>query len=150
MLKLILFDHLYAVMIWQMRLEKDPQETYLVILSRVNMWDIRALQQPKWGNQSASSIQTLGLVTDAWQVFWGGQSRPKIYLASSISYQLYSSILMSTSQNIKLSVIYLTFYLLPACRMRGFEIIEKVYYTELGYPCVHLGWLLQFSDQVLY
>ena len=37
------------------------------------------------------------------------------------------SILVSTAGGVKLSVIYLTFYLLPA-QMRGFEIIEKVYY----------------------
>ena len=41
------------------------------------------------------------------------------------------SILVSTVADIKLSVIYLTFYLLPA-QMRGFEIIEKVYYK--GWP----------------
>ena len=53
------------------------------------------------------------------------RDRGRVGLRSLIS--IVGSILVSTAGGVKLSVIYLTFYLLPA-QMRGFEIIEKVYY----------------------
>ena len=57
----------------------------------------------------------------------------------SLLISIVGSILVSTAGGVKLSVIYLTFYLLPA-QMRGFEIIEKVYYwaelSSLFGPCV--------------
>ncbi len=53
------------------------------------------------------------------------EDRGRSGLRSLIS--IVRSILVSTAGGVKLSVIYFTFYLLPA-QMRGFEIIEKVYY----------------------